>query len=81
MGNRYSFGFRQRHAVHSHQQRPPEKVAAGIDETRNLIQAQDGREPFRFFRIREKIPKLRPSKCADEEESQRRHMVDHGAYR
>src|SRR5439155_8196540 len=68
-------------AVERHQQRRSKQVPGRVDQTRNFFPAQHRWQPAPILRVRQEIAELMTLESLDEEEPQRRHLVDHATRR
>jgi hypothetical protein len=75
------FGAAHAGAVERHQQRPSKQVPGRVDQTRNFFPAQHRWQPAPILRVRQEIAELMTPESLDEEEPQRRHLVDHATRR
>ena len=70
--------FRMPVEVQDHQHRAVRQTVGGVDEPRDLLDAQDLRQPARGFGIRRVIEQVAPLQRLHEEEPQGRHMQANG---
>ena len=71
------FGPSHAGAVERHQQRPSKKIPGRVDQMRNFFPAQHRWQPAPILRVWQEIAELIALESLDEEEPQRRHLVDH----